>query len=297
MRHFVIDRTLRESLTYQQNGFPIELCVDDYSVLPEHTLNCHWHYEFELDILIAGELDYYISGVHVHLREGDCVFINANTMHMAKQSIGCPDAKMFVVAFSSTLLAHDMNSVIYQKFFQPITGKPLSGFVIERNTAEGEQILSALSELYALQPTDFAYELFCISLVSRAWGFTLSYAIKNEPEILERKNSRQDEERVKSILFYIQKHFAEELSIASIAQHINISSSECFRCFKRFTHKTPGAYINEYRLSQAAKMLMETTRSITEIGLSCGFAHSSYFCKIFKQMYGLSPLQYRRSLG
>lgn len=64
MRIFQVNQDLRETLTYQGLGFPIECCIDDYSLLPQHTLSCHWHYEFEFGMLLSGTLDYYIGGEH-----------------------------------------------------------------------------------------------------------------------------------------------------------------------------------------------------------------------------------------
>ena len=60
-----------------------------------------------------------------------------------------------------------------------------------------------------------------------------------------------------------------------------ISRSECFRYFKKFINKNPMEFTNEFRLSKASELLLETDKSIEFISSSCGFNSSSYFCKIF----------------
>jgi len=100
--------------------------------------------------------------------------------------------------------------------------------------------------------------------------------------------------RAKEILSYIHENFSESITVDKLSKHVNISRTECFRSFKQFTNKKPVEYINEYRLYRAAKMLMESGLSITEIALRCGFNNSAYFGKQFKRAYGVSPGNYRQ---
>lgn len=294
MRAPQVDYELRETLIYQDVGFPIEHCIDDYRLLPQHMLICHWHYEFEFAMLLSGKLDYYIAGERYLLQPGDCVFINANTLHMAQQPSDCTDATMFVFSFSSALLAHDRESVVYKKYFAPILGKDFPGLVLSRDMPLHAAVHAALHELLTLEKDTPCMELQCISIVSRLWSSLFTYLCRDFPDILNSKHDAKNEMRVKSILFYIHEHFSENITIDQLAQQVNISQTECFRCFKHFVQKSPMVYINEYRLSQAAKLLRETTNNITNISLSCGFCNTSYFGKLFRQQYGLSPSQYRK---
>ena len=303
MRQFIIDRTLRESITYRESSFPVELCLDDYETLPEHTLNCHWHHELEFGILLSGELDYTLSGIPVRLKEGDCIFVNANTMHMAKQADACGNARMFVASFSTSLLTRDMGSLLYQKYFQPVLGKGFPGFVIHGDGAEKKRepgIYHWMSKLYQLFLQDDqaeGFELQCLGLLTQIWLQAFLYITKHHPAIAGQPSNLRDEERAKQIMHYIREHYADKIVIEDILNALHISQSECFRCFKLYTHKTPVEYITEYRLACAAKMLMETRRPVTEIGYACGFSNTSYFCKQFKEHYEMTPAKYRRSFG
>lgn len=105
---------------------------------------------------------------------------------------------------------------------------------------------------------------------------------------------RDIEEELK---LYVQEHYQENFSIDTLAADAHISRSECFRCFKHYTGKTPVEYLNGYRLSAAANLLKSTEKTIAEICNICGFSSQSYFGKLFKQRYGISPLMFRNSAG
>lgn len=294
MRLFHIDRNMKETLTYLDPTFPVEICVDDYRLLPEHMLNSHWHHELEFGVMLAGELNYFIGGHAVSLREGDGIFVNSNTIHMAEQAEGKTGAVMFVVSFSPLLLTEHMNTLIYQKYFRPVMGKPIPGCVLTTGSAAGSAAISALTELHALDKSAYGFELRCISLLSSLWNAVLTEVAERNTALFEQPVDKKNEERAKAMLCYIREHFAEDISVDAIAAQLNVSRTECFRCFKRFTHKTPVEYINEYRLTQAAKLLMETSSPVTSICAACGFSNSSYFSKRFKERYGDTPSRYRK---
>ena len=57
-------------------------------------------------------------------------------------------------------------------------------------------------------------------------------------------------------------------------------------------NQTPLEYVMEYRLNTAKQLLDDTKMSITDISYHCGFSSNAYFGKIFREKYGMTPLQY-----
>ena len=110
----------------------------------------------------------------------------------------------------------------------------------------------------------------------------------------EKASDTKYEQRVKKILKYIEVHYGDYITIEDMARQVNISRTECFRCFQKITGQTPLEYLTFYRLSQAAYKLHNTDSSITEICISSGFSQPSYFGKKFREYYGVSPLKYRK---
>ena len=132
--------------------------------------------------------------------------------------------------------------------------------------------------------------------LSYAWTLL---AERERPEngiYIEEPGNTKQEKRVKEILEYMKSRYAESIAIEDIAREVNISRTECFRCFQKITGQSPMEYLTFYRLQQAAHKLRNTDSSITEICISSGFNHPSYFGKKFREMYGVSPAQYRKTI-
>lgn len=291
-----VDHDLREVITYHDISFPVSRYLDEYKMFANNTVNCHWHNALEFCIMISGEVDYYINDVHMKLTKGDCVFVNMNTMHMSAQCPDSEDAVMFGVVFPSSLFSSNIDSTIYTKYIQPIINGPIQGFRVE-NSYHGEKIRQTLHEVSTLKQDCSGYEIHCLSLLARLWYETLSYINEYKTGSLKQRFDRTYEQRAKRILSYIHGNYSENITVQDIARSTGISRSECFRCFKKVTNKKPAEYINEYRLTQAARLLLETDERVTEICTSCGFGSSSYFGKLFKDSFGMSPLMFRREGG
>lgn len=294
---FSFDHTMRELFEYPDPSVPFVVWTGDFRTLLDRTILCHWHDEFEYGLLISGELDYYIDGQYIRLKQGDAVFVNANTMHMATQ-VGNDNVVLFTVSFLPSLFAGGNNGTIFRKYFQPILQSSIKGFSIDQTMNEGNQIVQLLNEIYGLSSNQTDdYELLCLSIVSRLWSLTLRYTKEHKHGFIPFRKEHGNENKAKGILTYIHEHYSDDIRIEDIARHTCISRSECFRCFRRYTNKSPIEYLTEYRLAHAVNLLMETDHSVTQIATECGFSSSSYFGKIFKKKYAVSPARFKGSLS
>lgn len=93
---------------------------------------------------------------------------------------------------------------------------------------------------------------------------------------------------------YINAHIAEPIHIDEICQAVNISKFHLCRRFKRATGLTVMEYVLKTRLTLAKNMLFNKNTTISEISRACGFSSLSYFCRVFQEEYGTSPMQYRK---
>ena len=84
----------------------------------------------------------------------------------------------------------------------------------------------------------------------------------------------------------------EELSVEMIANKVGISRVHLHRKMKELTNQTPHSFIRNIRLKQAAKLLRESRKSITEVMYVCGFSNPASFSTMFKNLYGCSPRDY-----
>lgn len=283
-----VDEYLREQIEYREASFPFGIWLDDFQHLLSHTLDCHWHESMEFGVVLEGEVEYYVNQTHIPLKKGDIIFLNGNTLHMARQTGS--QAKMAAFNFHQSLFSQE---IIYQKYFKPFQEMQVQGFRIDRGTPLGERIGRRLEELYYLEEKE-GYELHVLSLLGELWLDTLAYLKEQEHKVITGSRiNRVQEETVKRMLSYIHESYGENITIEALAEYGHVSRSECFRCFKRFTGKTPMEYVNEYRLIQGAAMLRRTNLTIAQISNASGFSTSSYFGKVFREKYGMTPLKYR----
>lgn len=92
---------------------------------------------------------------------------------------------------------------------------------------------------------------------------------------------------------YIRSGFAEELTIADVADHAGFSTDYFNRLFREHTGFTVMEYVRFIRLSRAALLLRTTAREITDIAFACGYETHESFTRAFGSLYGRSPSEYR----
>lgn len=98
------------------------------------------------------------------------------------------------------------------------------------------------------------------------------------------------------ILDYITQHYADvDFSIASMAEHFNMSHQSMSALFKRSMHITIIEYITKCKLSAATDLLINTNLPIAEIVKKVGYIDNSSFTRTFKSHMGSTPAEYRRS--
>ncbi|HEX4839159.1 MAG TPA: helix-turn-helix domain-containing protein [Rhabdochlamydiaceae bacterium] len=100
--------------------------------------------------------------------------------------------------------------------------------------------------------------------------------------------------RILKVLVYIESHLDEELSLEKMAKIAIISPFYFHRLFRAYMGETLAEYIKRIRLQHAAERLQYFDIAITDIALDLGYGTPSAFTKVFKQVMGKSPRQYRK---
>ena len=104
-----------------------------------------------------------------------------------------------------------------------------------------------------------------------------------------------DSRRILKVKNYISTNFMDEMRLATLADIAGMSPSAFSRFFKLHTGRNLTDYIIDIRLGYATRMLVDTSRSISEISFNCGFNNLSNFNRIFKKKKGCSPSEFRES--
>lgn len=285
------DRRGRELTRHGTDAFPIACYQDDFQIM---NVPWHWHTEWEA-VYIASGCCTVSAGQHsVKLHAGHGFFINSGILH------GCWDEEMSGCIFHSLvfhprLVGGSLDSVIYQNYVLPLMeNRSLEWLPLSPDIPWQKDALQNIDAAWQSCVHTFAgYELsvreHLSTLILELW--------QHMPPSIQQKDTKtlRDAVRIKSMLAFVHENYGSTLTISHIAAAASVSESECLRCFHATIGTTPIQYLKQYRIRQAAAMLLTSPHQISEIAADCGFQDMSYFTKSFHRRYGCTPTQYRKN--
>ena len=251
----------------------------------------HSHEEFELNFVEHGRGVHRVVGDSIEeIGEYDLVLVTGNGLEHAWQQGNCsaPEVREITIQFSSTLmddrlLGRTQFDSIRKMFERARLGVAFSmtGIMRVYNFLDSlatmnehfEQFLTMLKILYELSQDQDARTLASTSFA----------------DVSADRESR----RVAKVKEYISVHYAEDLRLEDLSALVGMAPSAFSRFFKQHTTRTLSDYIIDVRLGNAARQLVNTSTSISEICYSCGFNNLSNFNRIFKARRGYTPRDFR----
>ena len=102
---------------------------------------------------------------------------------------------------------------------------------------------------------------------------------------------------VRQALQYIEGHYAEKITLDILAVHTNLSATYLSNLIKKETGLTLLDNIGKTRMEHAKKLLLDTNMSSLDVARQVGFRYQNHFAKIFKKTVGLSPTEFKNSMG
>ena len=96
-----------------------------------------------------------------------------------------------------------------------------------------------------------------------------------------------------SVMAHIRQHYDEEFTLEELAQQFHVNSSYLSSLFVKKIGMSFSYYRNNLRIQRAKELLLHSDRSVSEIALEMGYGSISYFNRVFKEMVGITPVQYR----
>lgn len=115
------------------------------------------------------------------------------------------------------------------------------------------------------------------------------------PESSTQATTDQYSLEVEQSIAYIKENYMHKISLASVAEHVGLSSGYLCRIFKDETGGSINTYINNLRMNKAGELLSDKNSYIKEVAVAVGFEDQLYFSRLFKRYSGLTPSEYRAS--
>lgn len=286
-----LNRSLQELNPHGSPDFPCAGYSSLYRRSRGEMIPWHWHEEMEILHVSEGCLELKLPEKTFLVRAGDAFAINSNVLHSGSAAGTC---RLQSLVFSPELICGGGGSVFAVKYMRPLTRcSAFTGLPVLRSDS-AERILDFCRAFDAIEKEPPGFEFTVRESLSR-FCFFLAELFRGQFDLADEPKSRNDM-RIKTMLEYIHRHYAEEITLPEIARSAHIGERECLRCFQKTIQCSPMQYLLKYRVTQGAgQLLRQPGKSVSETALSCGFDSSSYFSRMFRRFYGVSPREYRKS--
>jgi AraC-like DNA-binding protein len=248
----------------------------------------HYHPEFEINFIQNGKGVKRVVGDNIEEIENiELVLIGPNLYHGWELN-KCTNKQIHEITiqfhndlFDDSLLSRRIMSPIKDMFNRSIHGILFSKKISEELFPRLIKISKLDGMDYFLEITSILYDLANSRNQRLLSTFTVDY------------DTFDDYDKMKLVYDYVQKNFAEKITLEDVSSVASMTSISFNRFIKKRTGKTFVNYINDIRIGYAARWLVEKDLSISEIAFKSGFNNIANFNRSFKAIKKRTPSQYR----
>ncbi|MBE5743998.1 MAG: helix-turn-helix domain-containing protein [Clostridiales bacterium] len=229
-------------------------------------IGAHIHEFSEIFYVKEGVADVYINGTHIIVKENHILFIPPNYIHEYKTST----AQVFCAVFSNDYIP---------VFFNTIGNRQIICTPID--ISNEKEVIEKLYNLDTSSPL----------LISGYLSIILN-AILNNSKFSAGEFS--DGILYQQIVSYISRHYTENISLKSIAKRFGYNEKYLSFALHKLTGINVRKLISLYRINKAKELLSIPQKDVSEIALNCGFSAINTFNRVFKQLTGVTPSEFRK---
>ena len=255
---------------------------------PEHT-----HDYVEVIYSCIGETTHFVNGRQIQLHAGELLFLGQNARHeVCKAGISDITINFIVLPeFFNTILSaiaeetSPLRCFLLNCLFDQNNGPDYLYFQV----ADAPAIQNLVENLLMILIDESKQNRRKISQITMSLLFLELMA---HTEKLAQNSHSLHEDLILKVLRYVDNHYANG-SLTEAARLFHCDISALSREIHRKTGRTYTELVQEKRLAQAAFLLCTTDRSVEDIAISVGYENNSYFYRLFRSAYGLSPRNFR----
>lgn len=238
----------------------------------------HSHRDVEINYVCSGSCIIRVNGQIVPLRQGDCILISPFQEHLFLTALEhtCSLTQMVCTV---SMPASVLTQVSVLAFAQP--------FCVLPHSESLSLILEQISRYFRTAArSPYTQTLLDLSLLQ-------FYTAFSQKMLEERQEKIPQNGKLGLAIRLMEEHLASPLNLEQLARETGVSSRYLRREFQHKMGMSCSAFLTALRISKAKELLWNTGKSIGEIASLTGFSSSQYFCRIFKKMTEMTPLDYR----
>lgn len=135
-----------------------------------------------------------------------------------------------------------------------------------------------------------------ISLNEQSVNIYRFLTLIHENELYARRTTFHDQEIVSKIIQYINQHYPERITNATLSEVTRYTTAYQNRIFNKIYNQTPLEYLDDYRMQKAKEFLLtKPDWEVNKVAYEIGFGTSSQFIFHFRKYYGITPEQFRKN--
>lgn len=241
-------------------------------------MNVHTHYNFEIEYVLSGSYHQNFKNESYECSRGCITLFKPESRHEFTAS---NEVEIFKIQIKPNLMPQIYNT--YADEFSSTTVIRIPPNEVRRV----ESILFAIEKEFNMQNE------FFLDIISGYLDilFTLLIRINRMNANENKRNTTIDFE---AVLTYIENNL-KTVTPNSVAVYSGYNFPYFSKIFKKNIGGNLSEYINLRKLEMAQALLVESSKSVENIGYEVGFNHKSYFHRVFKRYYGVTPEEYRNA--
>ncbi|MBZ5856316.1 AraC family transcriptional regulator [Flavihumibacter profundi] len=253
----------------------------------------HTHPEYELVFIKESFGKRIVGNLIESFEPGDMVLIGPNLPHiwMNDESYlhgeNAGRAIAIVVYFHPSLFDAGLFSLEEASHIKELLHKSQSGIFIQHRTRA--MIATKMENLLALK--GFEKVLGLLEILHLLSSSTDLASINSGN--LSTAESKSEKDRLCEVYRFVHENFRNDIQLKDVAQLTNLTPQSFCRLFKKRNNIHFVEYLNQVRISNACKLLLDSDWTVSEIAYNCGYKTISNFNKLFKETTGHSPKNYR----
>lgn len=283
--------TCQEKKTHGDPSFPYitYLCSIplDFSCVP-----MHWHDEFEIIYIKKGKGIISVDLEAAVVEAGTLALILPGQLHAISRY---EEDKMEYenIIFHSNLLYSRHTDACSSEFLHPLFSNTISIPTFLTPDLDGYEELAACidnaDEICKSFPKAYPFAI-------KSQLFQFFYLLFSHHAVSAHPGKNMHSlDKMKQIIKYIEQNYSSRITIADISEAMGLSQSHFMKYFKKTMGTSFVDYLNDYRLTMASRLLLASSDSILNIAGEVGFENLSYFNRVFKKRFGMTPRNYRKS--